>query len=88
MAGLDWPTPHNATLCRRQARIAVEIPYRHSEVPPNLLIDIEPWNPTGPSNHGEAASVSAAMASGFAQAWRDAKARMAEGSSDHGHFGR
>lgn len=26
MAGLDWPVPDYSTLCRRQARIAVQIP--------------------------------------------------------------
>jgi len=39
MAGLDWPVPDYSTLCRRQARIAVQIPYRRSGAPLNLLID-------------------------------------------------
>ncbi len=39
MAGLDWPVPDYSTLCRRQARIAVQIPYRASEQPLNLLVD-------------------------------------------------
>lgn len=39
MAGLDWPVPDFSTLCRRQARIAVQIPYRASRQPLNLLID-------------------------------------------------
>jgi hypothetical protein len=39
MAGLDWPVPDFSTLCRRQARIAVQIPYRASGQPLNLLID-------------------------------------------------
>lgn len=39
MAGLDWPVPDHSTLCRRQARIAVQIPYRRSGKPLNLLID-------------------------------------------------
>ena len=38
MAGLDWPVPGFSTLCRRQARIAVQIPYRASRQPLNLLI--------------------------------------------------
>ena len=39
MAGLDWPAPDYLTLCRRQARIAVQVPYRTSGQPLNLLID-------------------------------------------------
>ena len=39
MAGLDWPVPDFSTLCRRQARIAVQIPYRASGQPLNLLVD-------------------------------------------------
>lgn len=39
MAGLDWPVPDYSTLCRRQARIKVQIPYRCSGKPLNLLID-------------------------------------------------
>lgn len=39
MAGLDWPVPDWSTLCRRQARISVQIPYRRAGGPLNLLID-------------------------------------------------
>ena len=39
MAGLDWPIPDFSTLCRRQARLVVQIPYRTSGQPLNLLID-------------------------------------------------
>ncbi|BAQ70280.1 transposase, IS4 family protein [Rhodovulum sulfidophilum] len=39
MAGPDWPVPDYSTLCRRQARIAVQIPYRRSGTPLNLRID-------------------------------------------------
>ncbi|WGT51374.1 IS5 family transposase [Thioclava nitratireducens] len=39
MAGLDWPVPDYSTLCRRQARIGVQIPYRRSGKPLNLLVD-------------------------------------------------
>ena len=39
MAGLDWPVLDFSTLCRRQARIAVQIPYRASGQPLNLLVD-------------------------------------------------
>jgi hypothetical protein len=39
MAGLDWPVPDYSTLCRRQARISVQVPYRASGRPLNLLVD-------------------------------------------------
>lgn len=39
MAGFDWPAPDCSTLCRRQARIGVQIPYRRSGKPLNLLVD-------------------------------------------------
>jgi hypothetical protein len=39
MAGLDWPVPDHSTLCRRQARIAVQVSYRASGQPLNLLVD-------------------------------------------------
>ncbi|AHD02533.1 transposase [Leisingera methylohalidivorans DSM 14336] len=38
MAGRDWPVPDFPAVCRRQARIAVQIPYRGSGQPLNLLI--------------------------------------------------
>ena len=39
MAGLDWAVPDYTTLCRRQKRLAVQIPYRRADGPLNLLID-------------------------------------------------
>ncbi len=39
MAGLDWPMLDYSTLCRRQARIGVQVPYRRSGKPLNLLVD-------------------------------------------------
>ena len=39
MSGLDWQVPDYSTLCRRQARIGVQIPYRRTGRPLNLLID-------------------------------------------------
>jgi len=39
MAGLDWPVPDYSTLCRRQAKIAVQIPFRRPGAPLNLLIN-------------------------------------------------
>jgi hypothetical protein len=41
MAGLDWSVPDHSTLCRRQVRIAVQVPYRASGQPLNLLVDNE-----------------------------------------------
>ncbi|MEI4489015.1 IS5 family transposase, partial [Frigidibacter sp. MR17.14] len=35
----DWPVPDYSTLCRRQARIAVQIPYRRPHGPVTLLVD-------------------------------------------------
>ncbi|MFN3844292.1 MAG: IS5 family transposase [Paracoccaceae bacterium] len=39
MAGLDWAVPDYSTLCRRQKRLAVQIPYRRADGPLNLLVD-------------------------------------------------
>ena len=48
MAGRDWPVPGYSTLCRRQARIAVQVPYRASGQPLNLLVDNEALSAIGP----------------------------------------
>ena len=39
LAGLDWPVPDHPTLCRRQKVLAVQIPYRRTDGPLNLLVD-------------------------------------------------
>ncbi|MEP0155601.1 MAG: IS5 family transposase [Pseudophaeobacter sp.] len=39
LVGLDWPAPDFRTLCRRQRKLNVAIPYRGGEGPLNLLID-------------------------------------------------
>jgi len=39
MANLAWPVPDYSTLCRRQKTLAVQIPYRRSDGPLNLLVD-------------------------------------------------
>ena len=39
LAELDWPVPDFSTLCRRQKRLAVQLPYRSSNGPLHLLID-------------------------------------------------
>jgi IS5 family transposase len=71
MAGLDWPVPDYSTLCRRQARIGVQIPYRRTGRPLNLLIDSTgvkfrgdgEWLPRkhGPSRRGQWRKVHIAM---------------------------
>ena len=39
LAGLDWPLPDFSTLCRRQERLTVQIPYRRAAGPLNPLVD-------------------------------------------------
>lgn len=39
LAGLDWQVPDFSTLCRRQRKLSVAIPYRGGTGPLNLLID-------------------------------------------------
>jgi hypothetical protein len=39
LVGLDWRVPDFSTLCRRQRRLNVAIPYRGGTGPLNLLID-------------------------------------------------
>ena len=48
MARLDWPVPNNSMLCWRQARIAVQVPYRASGQPLRLLVDNESSSAIGP----------------------------------------
>jgi len=48
LVGLDWTVPDFSTLSRRQKTLAVNIPYRGSKGPPNLLIDS-----TGIKSEGE-----------------------------------
>ena len=44
---LDWVVPNFSTLSRRQKTLKLNIPYRGSQGPLPLLIDIEPVNATG-----------------------------------------
>ena len=46
---LDWAVPNFSTLSRRQKTLKVNIPYRGSQGPLHLLIDIEPVSATGSS---------------------------------------
>ncbi|MCA3461567.1 MAG: transposase, partial [Rhodobacter sp.] len=47
--GLDWDVPDFSTLSRRQKTLKVNIPYRGSQGPLHLLIDIEPVSASGSS---------------------------------------
>jgi hypothetical protein len=49
LIGLDWAVPDFSTLSRRQKTLKVNIPYRGSEGPLHLLVDIEPVSATGSS---------------------------------------
>ena len=49
IANLEWAVPDYSTLSRRQKTLAVQIPYRRADGPPNLLVDIEPVSATGSS---------------------------------------
>ena len=39
MAELDWTVPDYTTLCRRQKKMAVQIPFRRAGGPLSLLVD-------------------------------------------------
>ena len=39
LAGLDWSVPDLSTVCRRQKTLRVQLPYRASTTPLNLLMD-------------------------------------------------
>lgn len=39
LAGLDWPVPDSSTPCRRLKTLVVQLPYRGSGEPLNLLVD-------------------------------------------------
>jgi len=47
--GLDWAVPDFSTLSRRHKTLKVNIPYRGSDGPLHLLVDIEPVSATGSS---------------------------------------
>ena len=49
MIGLDWLVPNYSTLSRRQKSLNVNIPYRGSDGPLHLLVDIESVSATGSS---------------------------------------
>ncbi len=49
LIGLDWTVPDFSMLSRRQKTLKVNIPYRGSDGPLHLLVDIEPVSATGSS---------------------------------------
>jgi hypothetical protein len=49
LVGLDWAVPDFSTLARRRKTLKVNIPYRGSDGPLHLLVDIEPVSATGSS---------------------------------------
>ena len=49
LTGLDWSVPDFSTLSRRQKTLKVNVPYRGSDGPLHLLVDIEPVSATGSS---------------------------------------
>ena len=63
---LDWTVPNFSTLSRRQKGLKVNIPYRGSQGPLHLLIDIEPVSATGSSEPArDAAGASRPDPTGF-----------------------
>ncbi len=49
LGGLGWAVPDFSTISRRQKSLKVNVPYRGSQGPLHLLIDIEPVRATGSS---------------------------------------
>lgn len=52
MEGLAWAVPDCTTLRRRRKIVAVQIPYRRADGPPNLLIDSTDIKFLGDANGG------------------------------------
>ena len=77
MAGLDWPVPDFSTLCRRQARIVVQIPYRASGQPLNLLIDS-----TGIKFRGDGEWLTRKHGASRRRQWRKVHIAMDAGTDD------
>jgi hypothetical protein len=77
MAGLDWPVPDYSTLCRRQARIAVQVPYRTSGQPLDLLVDS-----TGIKFRGDGAWQARKHGPSRRRQWRKVHIAMDAGTGD------
>ncbi len=77
MAGLDWPVPDFSTVCRRQARLEVQIPYRSSGQPLNLLIDS-----TGIKFRGDGEWLTRKHGASRRRQWRKVHIAMDAGTGD------
>lgn len=77
MAGLDWPVPDYSTLCRRQARIAVQVPHRTSGQPLDLLVDS-----TGIKFRGDGAWQARKHGPSRRRQWRKVHIAMDAGTGD------
>ena len=78
LIGLDWAVPDFSTLSRRQKTLKVNIPYRGSQGPLHLLIDIEPVSATGSSEPARGHQGRGRGGMECAQAWRVQTARLAQ----------
>ena len=81
LVGLDWEVPDFSTLSRRQKTLAVNIPFRGSQGPLHLLIDIEPVSATGSSEPARGHQGRGRRRAERAQAWRCKTPRLAQGPS-------
>jgi hypothetical protein len=70
LIGLDWAVPDFSTLSRRQKTLKVNIPYRGSDGPLHLLVDIEPWERHWSERPWRGASRSRVRGVERPQAWR------------------
>ncbi len=77
MAGLDWPLPDFSTLCRRRARVAVQIPYRASGQPLNQLVDS-----TGIKFRGDGEWLARKHGASRCKQWRKVHLAMDAGTGD------
>ena len=85
LAGLDSPVPDYSTLCRRQKTLKVQIPYRRSGGPLNLLVHTEPWSRHWSEAHGEGHQIPRRRGVASPETWRPRPTPMAQGPSGHGH---
>jgi hypothetical protein len=78
LIGLDWAVPNFSTLSRRQKTLKVTIPYRSSDGPPHLLVDIEPVSATGSSEPARGHQGRGRRRVERPQAWRHETAGLAQ----------
>ena len=77
MAQLDWPVPDCSTLCRRQRTVTIQIPYRRSGAPLNLLVDS-----TGVKMRGEGEWQMRRHGPGWRRQWRKGHLAMDTATGD------